>query len=172
MKRKSKRSRKKFRQADELTASVPGGLDLWKAGIEGGVRWASAADPSEVNRYIGLHEPDIKIDMELIDGPEAISVTVTFSGAFTPPSVYAAEYPESSRVMSEPEAWLYWAGWLAGVTEQSARIALAPLMAATAPVRTLEMDPPRHHECPICWVERNLGVRIVIREPGDSKEAA
>ena len=172
MKRKSERSRKKFRKADELTASVPGGLDLWKAGVNEGVRWASAADPSEVNRYVGLRELDIKIDMELIDGPEAISVTVSFSGAFTPPSAYAAEFPEASRVMSEPEAWLYWAGWLAGVKERSARIALAPLMAATSTVRTLEMDPPRHHECPICWIERNLGVRVVIREPGDSKEAA
>lgn len=172
MKQKGKRNKKDVRQADDLTASVPGGLDLWKAGVKEGERWASAADPNEVNRYIGLREPDIKIDMELIDGPEAISVTVSFSGAFTPPSAYAAEYPEASRVMSEPEAWLYWAGWLAGVKERSARIALAPLMAATAPVRILEMDPPRHHECPICWIERNLGVRVVIREPDDSKEAA
>jgi hypothetical protein len=167
MNRKTKRSTKGIRRSDDLMGRVSGGPELWKAGVDEGLQWVTTADPDEVAGYLRLTETEVELSLDLVDGPDAVSVTVSFGGSFTPPRGYEADFPEAARVWSEPEAWLYWTGWLAGVKEAAARNELAPLIAA-ATERVIVMDPPRHHECPICWIERNLGVRIVIRAPGES----
>jgi hypothetical protein len=165
----SNRSKNGANRAADVTALLPDGTRHWRSGVDEGLRWADTADPDKVNPYLELAETDVKVQLGL-DGEQG-AVTL-FNGRFEPPNEYRGATPEASGFASELEAWKYWTGWLAGVNEAAARKYLARLRAPTNQPRTLVMDSPRPGECPICWIERNLGVRVVIHGASHDEEVA
>jgi len=170
--RRSGRGRRTISSAMELVGDVTGGVQIYRRGVEAGVAWAEQAGPEAASRYATVEAADVDVAVWRRETmPEGSGPIVSFSGGFQPPDDYDVEgLPDDSIEDTEAGTVLYWMGWLDGVHEVLARHELEPLLAPERR-RVLLMDHPRPGECPICWIERNLGVKVVIREDPEGGEA-
>lgn len=161
-------------QQDALTdviSRVPRGHALYKSGVDEGLSWAASAKPREVAGYSALRHEDVVTQVQArVDAPDWLSLSISFPSGFEPPAAYDGGLPEASLDEDELAVRIFWMGWLDGVHEAEARKALAPLMAAIPARRVLVMDLPRPTECPICWIERNLGVKVVVKSDHETEE--
>jgi hypothetical protein len=156
----------------ELIARVPSGHAVYKSGVDEGLRWAASAKPPEVGSYRVLRHEDVTthIEVEML-APNQMSLSLSFPGRFEPPDEYREGLPVASLREDELAVRLFWTGWLDGVHEVEARVALATLIAPRPAHGVLVMDAPGRAECPVCWIERNLGVRVVIKSDHEIDEA-
>jgi hypothetical protein len=170
----NRRKTKDGQEPGTIIAQHPKSEKVYCSGVEEGIHWAEAAGFDATAAYSRFGYDDIQAQVwrdREVDGP-ATRWNLVFTSNFRPPVPYAdGGLPEASFTTRKYEVTIFWMGWLDGVKEVAARYELEPLMAAANGDRVLVMDSPRPGECPVCWVERNLGVKVAIRDEEDQAMA-
>ncbi|HVS05746.1 MAG TPA: hypothetical protein VHK65_06220 [Candidatus Dormibacteraeota bacterium] len=158
---------------EPLIEALPNGPETYRRGVETGINWAEGVAPQAAATYAPIKHADVVVALwrteSMLDQTESI---VAFTGLFQPPGDYEDQgLPDGAIGETELETVLYWMAWLDGVQEVLARYELAQLLAPARGRRILAMDRPRSGECPVCWIERNLGVKVVICDQQEGGEA-
>jgi hypothetical protein len=163
--RKAAGGRPRRNSPSDLMAEVADGASIYARGVHEGVSWAGRKPRHDMALYSTRSHSDIEVRFTRRTGmPPNVECYVTFIGSFQPPDDYDERPPDGGIGDSEAETELFWMGWLDGVRETQARAELAPLFGHAPQPAVIVMDAPRPNECPICWIESNLGVRVVIRD--------